>query len=273
MVIPHTAVIASAMLASNNPSTLQGIIGPVRVDNGFQNERSNTGGSVTGPAAAWRRLLLGQASDQERNEPAPGCWKGFLESVSRMIENAYDSDFEPVTLWRRGPNKQRWIDEAIRTCEIEAARQPRKWPQEYRQTLNEVKREFRPGGGNWAFMIAAMVAVLLGVPFGFAFATSYLTPQYGLSCRSLTHLTYFLAQIVQMLLWYPVYCMDLSGTESPRRWKHVAQLLARILRYFPVGLFAVFAAVGGTMMQITGVYTNCLCKVRISQLFRQDAMC
>lgn len=75
---------------------------------GSQLEHTDTGLSVSGPpgpAATWARFVT------RFFRPVIARW------LSGMIENAYDSDFEAVTLWRRGPNKQRRINEAIKRFE------------------------------------------------------------------------------------------------------------------------------------------------------------
>lgn len=252
MVIPNTAIIACAMLASNNPSTLQGIVG--RVADPAQLAHTNTGMSVIGPAAAWRhgleRVFRPCAGGDEQSLRAR-----LLRRLSGMVENVYDSDFEPVTLWRRGPNKQRWVDEAIRRFE---SRDSARWaPSSYR-VLMDIKRHFRLSFLDWVLMMGALLVILLGVPFAFAFATSYMTPKAGLSCRSVTHMVYFSTQVLQVGLWIPVYYMKRSRIPRWGFW------LARFLQLV-TGSFAVFATVGGTLMQIMGVYNNCLCKVRSSQ--------
>ena len=96
-------------------------------------------------------------------------------------------------------------------------------------------------------------------------------------CRSMTVLVYMLCQLILISLWIidiESSQLDENGipqtpyTQSPfkrngqkppwrsRIWYAVATI---------TGLVSTFITIGGTMMQIMGVYRNCLCSVPISQ--------
>ena len=106
------------------------------------------------------------------------------------------------------------------------------------------------------FQVAAFSYVLILIPFVFAFLTSYNTPMVGISCRSLTFLVYAMSQFLLILLWAWPFA---SGAASGSTWNRTARCVLALLG----GLGATFAAIGGTMMQIMGVYRACLCQLPI----------
>jgi hypothetical protein len=93
-----------------------------------------------------------------------------------------------------------------------------------------------------------------------AFLVSYNTPRAGLSCRSLTYLVYGVSQVCGVSLW--LWECWLKVQYGPQ-WS-VTKTWAKALSWWGqvfVGFFGIFTTVGGTMMQVLGVYRTCACRV------------
>ncbi|KXJ91599.1 hypothetical protein Micbo1qcDRAFT_234067 [Microdochium bolleyi] len=112
--------------------------------------------------------------------------------------------------------------------------------------------------------VAIGSSFLMLTPCALAFLVSYHTPRNGLSCRSLTYLVYAVAQACEMLLW--TWEARLKIKYGPQRWSQTrtpAKLACWWGQVF-VGFFAILAAVGGTMMQLLGVYRSCACRIPVT---------
>jgi hypothetical protein len=112
---------------------------------------------------------------------------------------------------------------------------------------------------------SALIAVfILAVPWTFAFLVAYLTPEIGVSCRSATVLAYTFSQLLLIFLWY------FHSSPRVRRKRLAAQAMDDTTRrfgywllaalYYVVGSIALAVTVAGTIMQLVGVYRNCVCK-------------
>jgi hypothetical protein len=81
-------------------------------------------------------------------------------------------------------------------------------------------------------------------------------------------LVYSLSQMVLILgwLWHSDHLMD-APTRSPNSWIPVVATHV----YFVCGIVALvggaFVAIGGTVMQLVGVYRNCLCAAGVRYVF------
>ena len=137
--------------------------------------------------------------------------------------------------------------------------------------------------GDW-LLIALMAYILILLPSILAFLISFYTPAVGLSCRSMTFMIYMLCQIWLVALW--IWNVE-STTFDSQNISHVPFTLNPAATradpcssmWFPIvwyaqvilcGVFATFTSIGGTMMQIIGVYRNCLCNIRISNWRNPD---
>jgi hypothetical protein len=138
-------------------------------------------------------------------------------------------------------------------------------------------------------VVVAMTLLLIGIPFVLAFLTGYYTPLVGLSCRSLTFSVYSVAQLCQIFLWIWAYIgvpakgdnltffreggwLDRQGfykpTEVKSLWKTKTffsfPFLWAIIWYnlaAVFGLGGVITTIGGTMMQLMGVYNSDKCDI------------
>lgn len=239
MTVPHLAIIASAMLAAASPSALQGIVWD------------------GGAAAASRDKFEGGFWDSVKSRMQEyAILRWLLERIRgyEIIENTYDGQFRTVSLWNRGPNKRRWVQEAIRdyeTCCLDS--------DESLMSAKDVRDALREDLGDGLNAVVA-TALLLVVPSTLAFLTSYNTPRKGIACRSFTYLVYGISQVIECLLW--VWEIRLK-TKYGDRWSeaHTRAKTINWLGQMFVGFFAIFAAVIGTLMQLLGVYRTCACKV------------
>ena len=173
----------------------------------------------------------------------------------------HDSHYHPASLWNRGRSKRIW---ALRTIH----HSPR--------TPEHLEKSLAMGINEWATIIAC-AGLLIGTPSILAFVTSYLTPQIGLSCRSMTFGVYVVCQIWLIILWIwnieSTYLDDQGIPHTPvtksvlTRHPHSALWQAYFWQsqtFIACGI-SVFTSIGGTLMQILGVYGNCLCYINVDR--------
>lgn len=245
MTVPCLAIISCAMLASGNPTALQGMIwdgsaGPARV-------------------SSFRSFSNGFKSKMERY--ALSRW--FLNKIRgyELLKSTYEGNFEPSSLWNRGPNKRRWVQEAIKDY---AANFP-ELSDEGSISPEEVSRALKEKVGEVANALVMSLALLI-IPSALAFITSYNTPRKGISCRTLTYSVYGICQIFECLLWIWEIWLKIKYGE---RWSE-ARTRSKAINYCGqlfFGFWAVFAAVIGTLMQLLGVYRTCACMVSLLSSF------
>lgn len=98
MTIPYLAIISCAMLASNDPSALQGIV------------------YDGGACAATEKFELSFWDEVQEKIKSIRPIKALLTRIDgyNLIELTHDGQFKTVTLWNRGPNKRQWVHEAIK---------------------------------------------------------------------------------------------------------------------------------------------------------------
>lgn len=102
--------------------------------------------------------------------------------------------------------------------------------------------------------------MLISLPCCLAFLVSFRTPAAGLGCRSLSLTLYLAAQFLLILL-HTLYSVR---PDSPR----VRGLLYLLL---PLTLLLSFlSAVGGTILQITGIFLNVYCEAGVHSFFDPD---
>jgi hypothetical protein len=178
----------------------------------------------------------------------------------KFIERPYNGDFRTVGLWRRGFNKWLWCDELLKRQSLRETTDNA----QMRIDLYELKGKMDITLYPW-LLIGLQAFFLIFAPCALAFLTSFLTPRVGLSCRSLTFLVYFGAQLIQIIVWWVRTWGMINAIQAGQNPNSVPGPFARTLFWIIEGLVApcaVFSGVGGTFMQMMGVYRNCLCKVR-----------
>lgn len=251
MTIPHISIIAGLLLAGNNPNTLEGVMA----------------------------LEFGEVEEKKSYNK-----KHFLGSI---FELAYESRYRPKWLWERGRSKQDWIDRVISTYRLRAP-SGRRGDMVLDEDMEALRIATTMSVTSWT-IILALTTLLMGVPFLLAFLVSYFTPQVGISCRSLTFLTYAIIQVCQIVMWMWAYSgppkrgnwfqffrrdgfLDRSGfyntTDVKRLWEKGGfwnlKSLWTILWYNLAAIFGlggVITSIGGTMMQLMGVYGGPKCSI------------
>lgn len=223
MIIVHVAIVSGCLLASNNPSTSAGIVGSGHEE--LEHEH---------------RVLQRRATLQNHGASPGWTWKRFNHLVLGWSD-AYETEFQPVSLWERGSNKMAWI------------RKSEAWKQDpaFRKLM-----EITPAG--WFFKIFLPAWALVVLPPGSGGVVAYWTPPRGVGCRSLSFLLYALCQTVITGIavmrcanedneWQP----SLQEWSSGWRFKAISA---------PFWFLSMISAIGGTLLQIVGVFRNCICK-------------
>jgi hypothetical protein len=118
---------------------------------------------------------------------------------------------------------------------------------------------------HWSYIAVCscfIALVIIAVPCGLAIAVSYHTPISGFGCRSATVLTYLCAQTFLITLWFfhssPILR---QARDDAKNSPLLRALLWEIsIAYFATGTISFCVALSGTIMQLVGVYRNCVCK-------------
>jgi hypothetical protein len=251
MIIPHISIVSGLLLAGNNPNTLEGVValefGNIEEETSFERKHFGT----------------------------------------KLFELAYDSRYKPKWLWLRGRSKHDWVERVWKTYEM---RPP---PGQAGSSIIDkdiaaLKKATNLSFTSW-IIVLGMTFLLMGIPFILAFLTGYFTPKVGLSCRSFTFTIYAIAQVCQIALWLWAYVgppqegnhlpffrrggwLDRQGFYTPTA---VATLWSRKTFFSPSSLWAiiwynlaavfglggVIASIGGTMMQLMGIYSSAKCTI------------
>ncbi|KAI0508629.1 hypothetical protein F5B22DRAFT_386046 [Xylaria bambusicola] len=239
MVIPYLAIIACAMLAANSPSTLDGIV--------------YDGANTAVPDKYEMSFLRSRIQKAKTYKPIAMIFR-LLEGYN-PVELAFEGRFRTVKLWKRGLNKRQWVQEAVNDYEASMTMH------RLGKSIGPVKlrRQLTLNAQDCAYVVVSSLFLVLA-PTALAFLLSYHTPRAGLSCRSLVYLVYAISQVCEMILWSLAARLRVK---YGNRWSVTVPIAKRFCWYGQVfvGGFAIFAAVGGTLLQLLGVFRNCLCSV------------
>lgn len=240
MAIVHVAIISGCLLATNNPSTSTAIVGlppdprqPLRRASTLL-DRNGRPKSYLMSFKEW--LGLRRESHRIRHLP--------------LFHPAYDTRFQPVWLWNRGINKMRWLERSHVFSN-----------QLFRGRFNLTTFE-------WIIYIIIPTIVLIILPPVAGGVVSYATPPVGFACRSLSFVTYASLQCALGLISLLRYYFEDKGflKEHPR-WKLFFSNI-RLTISVILTLGSAFTSIGGTMMQVMGVYRNCFCYVIASEWWK-----
>ncbi|KAH8657575.1 hypothetical protein BGZ60DRAFT_434531 [Tricladium varicosporioides] len=250
MTIPHISIVSGLLLAGNNPNTLEGVVA----------------------------LEFGDVDQIEKPE------KKHL--AHNFFALAYESRYRPKWLWLRGRSKKEWVEKVWKTYEM---RPPsgRRGSFVLDEDMVALREATTMTIMSWTIVLS-LTLLLIGLPFILAFITGFFTPQVGLSCRSLTFLVYFIAQLCQIALWMWAYASppvgkyffffrkggyldrkgfftptSLSSFREPGKFWSMQTLWAGIWYNLAIifGLGGVITSIGGTMMQLMGVYDSTKCDI------------
>ncbi|KXH44389.1 hypothetical protein CSIM01_13284 [Colletotrichum simmondsii] len=240
MIIPHIAIISGLLLAGNNPNILEGVL----------------------------------ATEREKEKPEdPYPVFGFLP-----FDLVYPSCYKVAWQWQRGHTKKLWIEQLLSvystTTDVE-------YPghRGIDGDMKYLRSKTTLSLLDWCVLLF-LTLLLVGIPYLFAFMLAYFTPQIGLSCRSLTFLVYFGLQLAQVGLWLWAYVgpprkeggsmneasmirLDLRGmgTQVLETGSNFSGPISKTQCQLDTntGFCYVFVSLGGTLMQIMGVYRTNMC--------------
>ena len=224
MIIVHVAIVSGCLLASNNPSTSSGIVGSDH------------------EALEESRILRPPQGPEQRSNRWSRKWIGH-----KILgwSDAYDTKFQPVSLWSRGSNKRLWIEKS------------QAW------AVNDAKFQdlMIITGWGWVFKVFFPALLLIAIPPATGGVVAYFTPPRGLGCRSLSFIVYASCQLAVTII-ATVRCAVDNGEKDDKE-KSIAQKLFTGLGFkiisAPFWFGSFISAIGGTTMQITGVFRNCIC--------------
>ncbi|KAG8534083.1 uncharacterized protein KY384_000926 [Bacidia gigantensis] len=216
--------LSGSLLSSNNPSTAAAIVRRQRI-----------------VLTVSERLQYADTRSQLEDRI-----QARVEAYSR-IPLIYKSRFEPVWMWTRGKNKAAWIKGTMA------------WRKSWFRDYMEMS--------GWAWLLLTLVAYLLVlIPCILAFWIEYATPVVEIGCRALTILVYACAQLVFVVLsaWSHVKAVQEEDYWERHRWLNRLRrkwvgVLVTVLLLLPAWIAAVFTTFAGTLMQITGIFQNCIC--------------
>lgn len=240
-IIPHISIISGLLLAANNPNIFCAI--------------------------------ASETKEEYDNEP----------EEYHFLEPTYKGAFKVPSLWSRGTNKLSWLKIFC-------------WKHPTKLVEDVIQLSF----STW-FTIVIMSLFLIVVPFILSFLVTFFTPEVGVSCRSGTFLLHFATQLTQCVLWFWAYAhiivngqkvrgsalgkhgfynptslnLNCDGGSMLRDIWHLAKerpinLLFSIAWYLLAilsGMLAVCCVIGGTSMQLMGVYTADICQLTTSYWF------
>ncbi|MCJ1418668.1 hypothetical protein MMC32_005017 [Xylographa parallela] len=250
MIIVHVAIVSGCLLASNNPSTTTAVVGlspaihptttlysaPTIASQSSSGKHSTV---KTSTESRYRRYLI---------------WWGVVRPKGHvrhlpLFDQCFETRFQPVWLWRRGHNKMEWI------------RRSKAW-----RNHPWFQKEIHLSPLNWLLYLYIPTMILIVFPPGAGGFVAYDTPPIGFACRSLTLCIYAGCQIVLTTI-----AAVHAASESHKYWENKVFVAIPWFLTAIAMLFSLFTGIGGSMMQIMGVYRNCICYVNAQYWLSLDA--
>ncbi|KIW16715.1 hypothetical protein PV08_03904 [Exophiala spinifera] len=246
MIIVHVAIIGSCVLATNNPSTSSVLSG-----------RGN-------PRIAIRRATTTQ---NLAGQLPPGLWTRIRTGDLPFLVDMYDNRYQPVTMWSRGNNKEEWVRNSAA----------------YRVQLRDNRRLMV--GWMAKISILFVTAVLINLPLIAGAVVAWRTPPVGWGCRSLSFICYAGVQLLVTMLFIVLHKVPTPNevvrgagpAKGLKRYLGAGWYLIKVfwcgMAYAVFGvslLLSLFVALGGTLMQVVGIYRNCFCYVNAPEWYNTD---
>jgi hypothetical protein len=169
----------------------------------------------------------------------------FLHAVYDLcFQPVYDSCFQPANMWERGANKNKWL----------------------MAIAPSFRKHMTIRWWEWVFYILLPTFVLVSVPPASAAFVAWRSPPVGWGCRSLSFICYGACQTIVMFIFF-ADLITAKGTPTVRR-----RIFLRIV-YGVFCFLSLFSSLGSTIMQITGVFDNCICQVNANEwINRRNSM-
>lgn len=196
------------------------------------------------------RAVLGDDFD-DNDQPDPPDRTPLPKAFLQWFPLVYPKTFKSAWLWNRGREKHKWI-----------ARIP--------VFVDRITIAW------WEYNLIGLAAILLIlIPSILGLIVAYKTPQIGLSCRSVAILIYTCTQIT-LIIYFVLKSLNISylpaerskqiQTQTRREWKNIRRwtlgdIFHQLWQLFLglTAIVAIFTSAGGTLLEIMGVYRNCLC--------------
>ncbi len=156
-------------------------------------------------------------------------------------------------MWNRGKCKYDWL---IRLCFEFHDHYPDHL--QVNDQLQVLRDELHMTVVKWMAISIPTFLLFVG-PCVFGFLQAFWTPQIGLSCRAMIFVVYAGAQMLLLLMRVREFSW---GRLVAWRDSHLLRTLLETLRAIGFAA-AIFSAIGGTLMQMIGLYRNCLCSIPI----------
>jgi hypothetical protein len=277
MIIVHVSIIAACVLASNNPSTTSVLVG-----------RS--------PPEAPRWLQKASTQQILNNQLPPNPFRRFRAAILRLqhgqlgplrfLDDIYKDRYQPVTMWKRGQNKQEWVwaSRAWERLQPNAVN-PANAPNQVDNGTGMSPRDLRVTTWRYLLFVILATLVLINLPPTAGAVVAWRTPPIGWGCRSLSFVCYAGCQFLLVWLflaktylsvwhkerWYDTNWSDLSWRKI--LWCAVSSFFnfVFVLFYILTSIASLFVALGGTLMQVIGVYRNCFCYVNANKWYHLDS--
>lgn len=230
MIIVHVAIVSGCLLAANNPSTSAGIVGCGHEVLDYRPPALRRAQSLHSTMRPDAKMISSRAWDRKRIGDSLLGWS-----------NAYETEFQPVSLWARGRNKMEWV----------------KRSRAYRENHQGFKELMHITWWGWILKILLPALMLIVLPPATGGVVAYFTPPRGVGCRALSFIVYAVCQVVTTVFAL-IRCAVDDGKRGPLL-KHIFTdwRFNALSAIFWFG--SLLAAVGGTTMQIVGIYRNCIC--------------
>jgi hypothetical protein len=272
MTIPHVAIVSGCLLAGNNPNTLEAIMSGFPNHTGRPKRQERFKGrllrlleyfspvfdSIYQPVWMWER-----GRNKRRWVQRVQSYRNEMEDRAKQAADKNDDQQNGIDTGNKPKIKDKATWEYVKTkLEKRLEKIGNKYVEAKDDDAQPLPHEIPDFDVEDWFYLILNVVVLLLIPFVLAFLTSYYTPLIGLACRSFTFVLYFLFQFWLGVLWF----WDFN---YPNRLPLFAKVRGHMLPT-PFALLvgfgllgSGFTAMGGTFLQILGVYRNCLCRVPI----------
>jgi hypothetical protein len=234
MSLVHVSMVSGCLLASNNHSTLRSVLG-----NDFPEDI------------------------QHELQPDKQAQSASKKALLQWFPLSYSKTFPSAWLWNRGHTKRQWISRVPEFCDV----------------IIVSSFEY--------FLIGIAAFFLIIIPSILGLIVAYQTPEIGFSCRSIVILLYTCSQVV-LVVYYAFHSYWIShGTVDDdeeikyhqhgkfRKWFLCSQsaFVHHTLHtlFVAVLMISIITCVAGTLLEVMGVFRNCLCLATVNDWFNPNA--